>query len=400
VRFFYLVDVIARAFEPTKSQLDAIESAYRGTADFLSQSEEFRAILVQVYPHGSRQLGTMVRPMDRTRTGFDIDLVALLRRQALAEFNPPDGPGRLLGRLHTVLTRYSHAHGLQLRRWERCVTLEYADQMRADIAPVVDDPLLVAPYGETHGRVPDRQLKQYDPTNPRGFARHFAAAASISPSFTKIHAFDEAYDRLRKAEIVPLADSSEVFERLLSRLVQLVKVHRNESFGANGVDADLAPRSIFVTTLVAAAYASVARIPHEGPLELLLDVVASMSRHFSRTPQADGTEHWHLPNPSAPAENLASSMNSPQRQAAFWWWHSRFQAQLEAILDAIEQQAGLDQVLKLIGEAFGAKASSAIADDESARRRAQRGVGRVAMHGALAAPTIATARTHTFYGDR
>jgi hypothetical protein len=379
--------------------LDAIESAYQGTAEFLARSEEFKDLLVQVYPHGSRQLGTMVRPMDRTRTGFDIDLAALLRRSVLTSFEPPGGPDGLLKRLHLVVARYAQVHGLQVRRWERCITLEYAGQMHADIAPVIDDPVLFTEFGQTHARIPDRLLKQYESTNPLGFAKHFAAAARISPSFTRLQAFDEAYGHMRKAEIVQLDDPGEVFERLLSRLVQLLKAHRNELFVKEGVDSELAPRSIFITTLAAAAYMEVAPAPHDGPLELLLDIVASMPRYISRNPSPDGTEFWWVPNPSAPTENLANSMNSPLRQAAFWWWHTQLQTQLHGVLDAIEQKAGLDQVLKLVEEAFGARASNAIAGDESSRRSAHRAAGRVVMHGASAAPAVAMARPHTFYGD-
>ena len=34
-----------------------------------------------------------------------------------------------------------------------------------------------------------------------------------------------------------------------------------------------------------------------------------------------GGEFWHLPNLTAPGDNLASGMNTPERQAAFGKWH-------------------------------------------------------------------------------
>lgn len=58
-RFFHLVDAIARAHEPTETQLTALESSYNSTGDFLSSCPEFRGLLVQIHAHGSRQLGTL-----------------------------------------------------------------------------------------------------------------------------------------------------------------------------------------------------------------------------------------------------------------------------------------------------------------------------------------------------
>jgi hypothetical protein len=76
-RFFHLVDVIARSNEPTPSDLTRLEQSYNSTGEFLSTCAELQGDLIQIHAHGSRQLGTIVRPRDGTREGFDIDLIAL-----------------------------------------------------------------------------------------------------------------------------------------------------------------------------------------------------------------------------------------------------------------------------------------------------------------------------------
>lgn len=187
-RFFQLVDVIARANEPTSTDLEDLERSYNSTGEFLSACPEFRGDLIQIHAHGSRQLGTIVRPRDGSREGFDIDLIARLVPSARGKYESEHGPALLLDRLHCALNRYAQAHGLQLRRWERCVTLEYAGGMSADIAPVIDSPLFAAPFGDTHGLIPDRALRLFDSTNPRGYAKHFDLAATISPNFTATEA--------------------------------------------------------------------------------------------------------------------------------------------------------------------------------------------------------------------
>jgi len=200
-RFFHLVDVIARANEPTATQLSALERSYNSTGEFLSACPEFQGDLIQIHAHGSRQLGTVVRPRNGSREGFDIDLIARLASGARHKYDGEHGPALLLDRLHRALSRYADAHGLQLRRWERCATLEYAEGMCADIAPVIDSPLLAAPFGETHGLIPDRELRLFNSTNPRGYAKHFDIAAAISPNFTDVVRFSEAMDSVTRAEV-------------------------------------------------------------------------------------------------------------------------------------------------------------------------------------------------------
>lgn len=163
-----------------------------------------------------------------------------------------------------------------------------------------------------------------------------------------------------RADVAPLPDAQEVFDRLLCRLVQLLKLHRNIAFGVAQDGQDLAPSSVFLTTLAATAYAVEAPQPHDSPLELMLDIVERMPLHFQRIPRADSFEEWILPNPSAPRDNLASSMNTPDRQEAFFAWHQRLVGDLRRILHTIETHEGMDVLLKALEGAFGPRAAQAI----------------------------------------
>lgn len=399
-RFFYLVDALGRLHEPTSTQLEALDRSYRSTGEFLAECPELDGLLHEIDPHGSRPLGAMVRPLDESREGFDIDLVARLRQTAMLKYGGQGGPAALLNDLFLPLQRYAKAHGLAIHRWERCVTLEYAGGMFADIAPIIDQPSILGSYGETLGRIPDRKLHLYDLTNPLGYIKHFDAAAAISPNFSGRIEFLDALTADSRAEVVPLPEPEEVFGRLLSRLVQLLKLHRNVAFGYGVARSnDVSPTSIFITTLAAAAYAQQAPLPHNSPLDLLLDIVDKMVSHFHREILQDGTERWILINPSAPNENLASAMNTPVRQAAFLQWHRKVSSDLSAILRAIENSAGMDVLIELLESAFGKRAARAVRDDELQRRHGNRAAGRVALIAAGAAPVVATARPHTFFGD-
>jgi hypothetical protein len=397
-RFFGLVDALVRAWEPTQTQLDALESSYRGMGDFLVKAPEFGELLVEVHGHGSRQLGTLVRPLDEKREGFDVDQIARFDRSAMARYGGNGGPGLLLKDVFTVASRYANLHGLKVRRWERCVTLEYSGGMCADIAPVIDQPLLTSLYGDTHARIPDRELRRYNPTNPRGYTKFFDRAAATTAVFTGAQRFSEALKLDSSAGVTPLPSAQEVFDRLLCRLIQLLKLHRNVAFDQSGTFADASPTSVFITTLAAKAYLVHAPQPHDSPLDLLLDIVETLPDHFDRIEQPDGTEVWRLDNPTAPADNLAASMNEHLRQQGFRWWHSRVLTHLTQLLDAIDNHAGTDVVLAIVKEAFGDRSARALLAAQQQHHAANRHAGRIALIPAAGVPTLSVARGHTFFG--
>lgn len=398
-RFFDLAEAIAGQNEPTQTQLNALESSYQSTGDFLSECPEFSGILDGIHGHGSRQIGTTVRPVDESRDGFDIDLIARLNRNAMQKYGGENGPALLLRDLHNALSRYATSHNLELLRWDRCVTLKYAGGMFADIAPVIDDPLLGVRYGDTHGRIPDRALKNYSATNPRGYAKSFNDAAIITPNFGQL-IVSFAEDSLKRAEVAPLPEAQKIFGRLLSRLVQLLKLHRNVSFNDGRTNPDYAPSSVFITTLAAIAYEQKAPEFHESPFDLLLDIVETMPNCFHRVTTSYELEEWTLLNPSAPGDNLASGMNTIAMQAAFRGWHKKLVLDLRAILKTIEDQSGLDVLLIQIEAAFGPRAAKAVRAEEAKQIGTQRKFNKVAVFGSAAIAGVSMpVRAHTFYGD-
>lgn len=395
-RFFALADAMAKYNEPTQTQLDALESSYRATGQYVMDSDEFRNFTITVHAQGSRANGTIIRPMRSRPEGFDIDIVIRLRRAALLKYG--NDPARLINDLYTVLKRYADAHGLKIARWERCITLEYADGMCVDITPIIEDPLVSIPYGDTHARVPDRKLQLFEPSNPMGLANAFGEAARVRAAFMTLDSasFSEA---IARGDLQPLPDADEVQSRLLSRLVQLLKLHRNVAFGAAGTETDFSPRSVFITSLAATAYTTRAPITHDSPLDLLLDLVDTMPMFIQRQPLHGGGEYWLLPNLTAPGDNVASGMNTPGRQDAFFQWHARLKSDLQQLLQCIERREGLDRMLEIVETAFGKRAAQAVRELEEPKvvPRTER---RIIAVGTAAATTLSLpARSHTFHGD-
>lgn len=397
-RFTYLAEAIARAFEPTATQLQDLERAYNATGEYLIDCPELGRLVTQVHAQGSRPMGTIVRPMDAKREGFDIDLVVRLSKAALTRYGGPGGAALLLEHLYVALKRYADRHGLGIERWERCVTLIYAGGMRADFAPVIDDPSLTLPHGEHHGRIPDRDRKNFLSTNPKGYCLGFDIAAKVAPRFRLSEALEANFTEARKADVEPLPEAEEVFARLLSRFVQLGKVHRNMAFAELPGGADLAPASVFLTSLFAKAYAILAPLPHDGPLDLFFDIVELLPTLFQREVVELGRERWALMNLFAHADNLAASMNTAARQQAFLQWHAKFVSDLEGLLAAVEGNQGLDAVTKAVEQAFGPRAAQVVVQRSALRRDGNRALQRAGFLVAGTMPVATPARAHTYFG--
>lgn len=398
-RFFYLAEKIARVYEPTTTQLSEVDRAYGSTGDYLATCPEFNGLLYRVHAHGSRQLGTMVRPMDTCRAGHDIDLAACLLAAGMRRYRGPGGPALLIDHLYVALERYADRHGLKIVRYDRCVTMTYAGGMTADFAPIIDDPSHVVLHGDTHASIPDRDLQRYISTNPRGYSKAFDAIAKMTPAFERLTAMRMTFDSICKSELVPLPEADEVFSRLLSRLVQLVKINRNLRFDAPSGSLDMAPPSSFLTTLVANAYAIEAAKPHDGPMDLLLDIVQLMPKLFQRVQMPHGREFWYLNNPTAQNDNLAGCMDTAAKQNAFDAWHERLQIDLTALVDAVDRSAGLDVIAKAAERAFGERAKAAVLEDNATRREEMRSAGQALFIAGGSAAISTPSRAHTNFGS-
>lgn len=397
-RFTYLAEVVAMAYEPTQTQLEDLERAYNATGEYLVTCPEFDGLLTQVHAQGSRQMGTIVRPMDAGREGFDIDLVAKLSSNAMAQYSGSQGASLLLNRLKTALARYAKSHGLTIEPWDRCVTLVYAGGMRADFVPIIEDPRHSLSRGEHHGLIPDRKLQSYMSTNPKGYCLGFDQVAKIQANFTSQFALDAVFTEALKAELAPLPDAAEVLGRLMCRFVQLAKVHRNFSFA--GANESVVPTSVFLTSLIALAYKRLAPHPHDGPLELFVDIITALPSLFQRRDLGNGRQHWMLRNPFALNDNLADSMNTPERQEAFAQWHGKLKSDLNRLVQAIDDMSNSDGVLEVVKKSFGSRASQAMLEHNAKSREARRASGRANYFvGAATVSVSSVSRSHTFFGD-
>ncbi|WP_370324539.1 nucleotidyltransferase [Euzebya sp.] len=333
---------------------------------------------VRVYPQGSRRLGTTnVNPITNR---FDIDLVMCLympkERTSQAE---------LVLRVNGWLGSYTAARmadggvlaPIEMDKGKRAFTLHYADDFHMDILPVVPQ-LVLDTVGEPSW-LADKGLRNWQPTNPEGFAKHFDAVSQA-----------EALVLAKRAgvEVEDLPD-----QRILTNLqrgVKLLKRHRDEQFGD---DPDkLAPPSAVITALATASYRATIQGSSAGTVSLV-DIVAGMPDQI----QFRAGELW-VPNPTLRTENYADRYAGQDRkvQALHTWLASAGQA----FRAASAGPGGIQHKATTIDEAFGAGLGRRVAQHMGVTVSAAANVGSLGTsNGRLDPISTRPHPPHQFYGE-
>ena len=376
-----ILELVCQELELTETQRKLAEERYLGIGTWLAKADDSALQTASIYPQGSMALQTTVRPWRQRE--FDLDLVC--HAIAVSRLTSPTVLKQLVGdRLKEHGT-----YGKLLEEKPRCWRLSYADEFHLDITPSIPNPVC-SNGGEL---VPDRKLRKWKASNPKGFRRWFDGIAALRPAI-RLQAPDMAKTR---AEVEALPAPSR-FKGVLRRGVQLCKRHRDVHFSET---SELAPISIILTTLAARSYAAcVGTRTYETDLDLLREIISGMPSQIEIRGEGRSRQYF-VWNETTNGENFAEKWNSDARLAeAFYRWHSRALADLVGL----ETHTGLDSVRKHFGTALGeplvAKAMSVLTQRVGHARKAGRlavatGAG-LTVGGSRASSTV---RANTFYGS-
>jgi len=309
--------------EITNSQYDDAKSKYEAVGNWLAASQNFKLLESSIFPQGSMRLATTVRPYGRDE--FDIDLVCYLVYCSATDH--PDVVRNLVGNRLRENGIYKNMLEPLNRGWR----LNYAESSKfhLDITPSIHNPTC------TNGGllVPDKVLKDWKPSHPKGYAEWFDTHAELQPSIL----FAERV--MMKADIEPLPEQIPI-KGLLKRIVQIAKRHRDLMFDGNM--RQHAPISVIITTLAAHAYANAVRngrYAHE--LDLIHDVIANM-HHYIEVRAINGSRYYNIENPTTKGENFAEKWNTHvERAEGFYSW----QRQVLRDLDELGNIEGLDAII-------------------------------------------------------
>jgi hypothetical protein len=380
---FSLLDEICQTLELTAEQFEAARTSYEAVADWLSGSDNPILREIEVYAHGSTGLGTTVRPI--AREDFDVDLICKVLR--FTSDRSPAELKRIVGDRLKENSRYA----AMLEEKKRCWRLNYAREYHLDISPTI----INAECANGGELVPDKKLREFKPTHPKGYKALFERRASLRPVL-RVNKAVMAQDRAAGVEPFPVHSTS---KGILRRIVQLLKRHRDIHFLE--VSEEVAPISIIITTLAAQAYEyCVKNFRFDSELDVVIDTIRMMP-HFIDRPLVNGQRLFVVANETTIGENFAERWNTePARVPAFYAWHEKALSDFEGLRDL----EGADLITKSLGNSLGESAVGKAMDSRTQAISRARSGNRLYLAPTvgltLTTPANATkVRPNTFFGD-
>jgi hypothetical protein len=377
-----LLEVVCESLELSPSQFALAKQRYEGVGTYLAASEEPMLRALAIYLQGSTAIGTTVKPIGVNE--HDVDLVAHV--PALDVEMSPAALKKVIG---DCLRRNSNYASL-LEEKPRCWRLNYANEFHMDITPSIPNPGCRF-NGEL---VPDKALKAWKASNPKGYRRLFEQRAKLAPvlRLRKAVTFDSA-----QASIEPYPEAGG-FKGILRRTVQIAKRHRDLIFIDN---PDVAPLSVIITTLASRSYEwCIKNREYDTELDLLFDVIQHMPDTIE-TRRVNGRLEWFIWNETTEGENFSEKWNHDQERAeAFFMWQARFSSDIREL----EATAGLDRLGDKLKGLFGARPASAAIESVTKRISTARRIGKLRVAPSIgltraAIPTSTPVRSNTFYGS-
>jgi Second Messenger Oligonucleotide or Dinucleotide Synthetase domain len=377
-----VLELVCESLELSASQFALAKQRYEGVGACLAASDDRPLQAIAIHLQGSVALGTTVRPISANE--HDVDLIA-----HVPDLDVEISPARLKKAIGDCL-RANGNYAPLLEEMPRCWRLSYANEFHMDITPSIPNPAC-RQGGEL---VPDRTLKMWKASNPKGYKRLFEARAKLAPVI-RLHKHIAADSARGNIEPYP---EPRGFKGILRRTVQIAKRHRDIMFAD---DPDAAPLSVIITTLASRSYEwCVRNREYDTELELVLDVIHHMPDTIE-VRYVDGGVQWFIWNETTAGENFAEKWNRrPKRAEAFYAWHQRFcsdLAQLEAV-------SGLDRVGEALKGLFGSRPATAAMDSLTKSVSAARRAGNLHLAPAVglsvgALPASTAVRANTFYGS-
>jgi hypothetical protein len=375
-----LLELACQKLDITPAERTMADERYTSVGQWLADPSHAYLTNATIYTQGSIRIGTAIRPIGRNE--FDVDLMCHL----------PGASTLTPQQVRDVVGNRLKSHGVYknmlepLRRGWRIV---YANEFHLDITPSIADPA----HSSGGVLVPDRELRDWKASHPKGYASWFETIAKREPGIAM------AKSEVR-ADVEAMPDDIR-FKGSLRRIVQIMKRHRDVWYAKKSAEERAnAPISIIITTLAAKAYARIATQQYDNALDLLLDVVDAMPSFIETRITADGVEKWVI-NPMNEQENFADKWRThPERALAFDTWLGAFKADLDQL--ALEQ--GVDGLAKGLAGLLDENISKAVLTEATRRLNVNR-TSRTLVTGATGLISAATSRTanavpsNVFFGE-
>ena len=242
-----------------------------------------------------------------------------------------------------------------IERKRRCIRLNYANEFHMDILPACPNPSNAEFHGESCLLVPDRELKDWKDSNPKGFARWFEFKEQEA-----VISFRE-----KAAEPVPEQQAYED-KTALNRGVQLIKRHRD--FTLSNLSEHERPISVVLTTLAARTYTGTASV-----IEALERIALGIAGEL-REAESLG-RRLVVKNPTNENEDLSERWDDAANYTNFKSWLQKFTNDL----GELRQMVGVPQIVAKLKLMFGENVTNSVVTQFAERMSKKRYSGNLAV---------------------
>lgn len=372
------------------------ETHYNAIGEWLGRKDsKVSTFFPIIYPQGSFNIGTAIRPIGDG--DYDLDIVCCLNldKKQIAQKSLK----MLVG---NELKSYSTAHNMSnpVEEGKRCWTLNYSDgsHFHVDVLPAIPDAenfKLLLESNNIYSAFTKDALAITDTThpyyelfsenwlgsNPKGYAKWFKEKMAVE--FTKkasLFVEDCSYAQIDDVPYYRI-------RTVLQRVVQILKRHRDIMFNTSS-EKNNKPASVIITTLAAMAYKN-----EEDVLTALVNIVKTLDAHIQIK---DGK--FNIQNPSYPIENFADRWNSdPTKKEAFDKWL----LSIREYINILPQKEGIDKIASFSESVFGKTVITDALSELGKKYSDDRKNGALKMSsatGILGNSGETTVKNHTFYG--
>ena len=316
-------DLLARAAEKLqldKTRREKIESSYMSIQEVLENDPEFfNSKSFEIYPQGSVRIGTTVKPLAKNE--FDLDIVLHIRDNNFEQTNPI--------KVYNELKRVFKNDGRYEDKVEpktRCVRLKYAGDYHMDILPGCQEKI----QNEDVIVLPDRELKEWLISNPRGYAKWFLEKAET----IRLTLLEKAYS----AEEIPADDFAT--KKPLQRAVQIIKRYRDLFFEKS---PDYATSSIVLTTIAGELYLN---------QESIFETIDSIISQIKNKVNVSRTQRIKVLNPVNKEEDFTDKW---EREPQYYSEFIRFSESLYESWQKLKQDNGIIEESNILKGVIGEK---------------------------------------------
>lgn len=230
-----LLDRICIKLQLNETRKKRIEQSYKALCKFIDNSDGYFSKYrnKEFYAQGSYRIETTVKPKGRDE--FDLDFILEIN----GDWKQED-PIKFLNELYKLF-KESDVYKDKVEQKNRCVRINYENDFHIDILPGFSVSLN---QNDTNLKVPDKELKDWTNSNPKGYAEWFKEKASLVNQVLLEKRFMASIEELPKGTPYELM-------KPLNKVVQLIKRYRDiyyKDMDSSGV------RSIIITTLCADFY--------------------------------------------------------------------------------------------------------------------------------------------------